>query len=284
MEDDVRALYKRLYSLMGVCSLWRKVGMSRGIFWSLVPMISRTSGWFMQQPAEISLQRAQARGLHLMASIEARSGVPSFFTDAMKQHADRFCTINLTADARRWLNVVLSSVLDRAAPECLKELSLCYDPPLFEVPHPPAGSHDYLTPYNPSKQHKMNTLFQTLRVLRVRNVHIHWQHVSLTQLVELRIDSIMLGFNSDLYQFILSLTSAPQLRKLQITSVVTLPDPTDMDFAPLAFPNLQSLALEDLYWDAIWIVLASIIPGQHQVAVYATDKSLCENTPTEIAW
>ncbi|CAE6459262.1 unnamed protein product [Rhizoctonia solani] len=81
-ETNIRGFYRRLYSLMEVCSFWNSVGSSQATLWSLVPLLNDRVGWLPEQPTKVSLQRALGRELHLMARVKTRSEVPEYFIEA----------------------------------------------------------------------------------------------------------------------------------------------------------------------------------------------------------
>ncbi|KDN39037.1 hypothetical protein RSAG8_09073, partial [Rhizoctonia solani AG-8 WAC10335] len=43
LERDTRMIYRRLYSLLGVCSVWRELVLARGAMWSVIPIIESRS-------------------------------------------------------------------------------------------------------------------------------------------------------------------------------------------------------------------------------------------------
>ncbi|KDN39636.1 hypothetical protein RSAG8_08664, partial [Rhizoctonia solani AG-8 WAC10335] len=95
------------------------------------------------------------------------------------------------------------------------------------------------------------------------------------KLVELRLQSVVLGYNSKLTSFLRVLQSASELQELKIISVVAFPDgssPPDT-ISNFTFPKLKSLLLEDLDFNVLRILLGSIAPGSHRLTLFLTPKS-----------
>ncbi|CAE6503681.1 unnamed protein product, partial [Rhizoctonia solani] len=254
MEDDISAFYRRLNTLLAVCSVWRKVGTSHGALWTLIPMISRKSGWLTQPAAERSYENAGGHRLHLAASIEKE--VRSAFAESIWRNIRRFQSINVAFESKSLLIRAISILFRRdEALNALTELYLYY---YFEpskeigisVPEP----HEFLTSPDPSDLSSLSIsqTFRSLRTLRLKNIHIHWQLITLPNLVELRIESVMIGTKSNFKQLLIALQTAPQLQKLELISLNTRLDPHHVS-APvqlsIPLPNLQRLYLGDLLSD-----------------------------------
>ncbi|KAJ1302973.1 hypothetical protein OPQ81_003264 [Rhizoctonia solani] len=279
MEDDVRAFYQRLHSLIGVCTVWRKVGMSHGALWTLIPMISRKSGWQMRPLSERSYERAGSRQLHLVASIEKNVALP--YIENISGNFGRFRSINVVFENKMLLSRAIRPLFKRKlASDTLSELSLyrfleLSEEVATEIPE----EHEFLTNLNPSIPFStsIDRTAQSLRVLRMKNVHIHWQLMTFPNLVELRIESVMIGTKAHFRKLLSALYTAPQLQKLELISLGTEPDPedtpaSDSALVPIPLPNLQRLYLGDLYADDAKAILLSITPASYHLSLYLTVK------------
>ncbi|KDN35649.1 hypothetical protein RSAG8_11392, partial [Rhizoctonia solani AG-8 WAC10335] len=178
LEHDIRSYYRRLCSLLGVCSVWYQVGVSQGKLWTLIPMLNKRSEWFMKRVAELSLDRARGHNLHLAASV-AKRACPDFL-DILKDPQNRYHTINITADRLPLLHEVLQLSLRSQDPHPLSELSIYYpSDPMYTHHFPPFDAFlDALI--NPSSYHEIRYHLPLLRALRLRGVYIHWQTCTLT--------------------------------------------------------------------------------------------------------
>ncbi|CAE6494365.1 unnamed protein product [Rhizoctonia solani] len=275
VEDDIGAFYHRLHTLLAVCTAWRKVGMSHGTLWALIPMLSRKSGWVMQPATELSYQRAGGRELYLGASIEKH--VDGNFIKNIRRNFHRFRSINVVFDDKRLLSRAIYSLFKREpVSNSLTELSLYHflgRSEEFGLNIPDAD--DFLTSLRPHVPFStsIDQTVQALHVLRLKNIHIHWHLMTLPKLVELRIESVMVGTKANLRQLLLALLTAPQLQKLELISLTTEPNPdgtTILEPPSVPLPNLQRLYLGDVYSDDAEMILRSITGNPYCMTLYLT--------------
>ncbi|KAG8712656.1 hypothetical protein FRC11_014568, partial [Ceratobasidium sp. 423] len=280
LEHGIRAYYRRLYSLLSVCSVWHHVGISQGKFWTLIPMFIKRSEWLMEHISKLILGRAGGHRLHLAASI-MKCASPAFM-DTLKDPHHRFHAINITSDHLLLLHEALRLLLRSQDPHPLAELSV-YHPSDPALTHYFPESDRYLnTTFGPPNPYEISLYLPSLRILRLRGVFLHWPDVTLTRVVELRLQSVTFRADSKFSHFMTCLTTAPQLRKLEIISVTRIRAPagedadTDMPLQ-VQLPSLQTLHVEDLYSDDIRPVITSIYPGSHHVSLCITDNSLMQS-------
>ncbi|KDN39038.1 hypothetical protein RSAG8_09074, partial [Rhizoctonia solani AG-8 WAC10335] len=131
-------------------------------------------------------------------------------------------------------------------------------------------------------------LMETLAAFRISGIHVHWDNIaSSTRLVELRIEQVVVGYDNAILPFVRALSSAPNLRDLKIISVSTFRawDTIYDSPVPITFPNLESLLLQDLYFNTLEFLLPAISPGSYCSTLFLTRKSLeinvTRDTPEE---
>ncbi|KAH7339151.1 hypothetical protein B0J17DRAFT_659986 [Rhizoctonia solani] len=266
MEDD-----------SALCTVWRKVGMSHGALWALIPMISRKSGWVTQLAAERSYEMAGGRELHLGASIEKEVNLA--FIENIGRNFHRFRSANIVFENKILLSKAIRPLFKRQPASIpLTELSLYHIlEPSEEFGLDIPEEHGFLTslrPYVPFSS-SIDQTVQSLRVLRLKNIYIHWQLMTFPKLVELRVESVMIGTKANFNQLLLALQTAPHLQKLGLISLNTEPDPDDAPASSsisVSLPNLQRLYLGDLYSDDAEMILRSITAGPYYISLFLTIK------------
>ncbi|KAG8704538.1 hypothetical protein FRC11_009784, partial [Ceratobasidium sp. 423] len=212
-ESRIVEYYRRLYRLLGVCTSWRNAILSRGVFWSIVPVIYSTAWCLMtERAAKLSLERAQGRPLHFTAFLSYSS-----YDFLLAEYASRFRTINIASgtealeDMQRFLADFLYS--QSAEPRSLTQLSLChkYEPTYYDrLPVEEDYVHDNSSPEDP-----FNELTSDLSILRIKGAQFNWDRITFShRLTELHLQDIMVGYDTSLQNLIEALSSATQLRDL----------------------------------------------------------------------
>ncbi|KAF8729280.1 hypothetical protein RHS02_07855, partial [Rhizoctonia solani] len=208
IEDHISRLYCQLNSLLAVCSVWRRVGISHGALWTYIPIISRKSGWPGRSVTERSYDRAGGRELHLIASME--KDVDHDFTETIRNNYSRFRSINIVFENKMPLRRGILPLFKRKpASQVLIELSLYHLlDPSEEVGHDLPEEITSLTSLQPSApfSSSIDQTVKQLRVLQLKHILIHWKLMSLPNLVELRIESVMLGNKSSLRELLFTFT------------------------------------------------------------------------------
>ncbi|CAE6526123.1 unnamed protein product [Rhizoctonia solani] len=278
MEQEVRLIYCRIYGLAGVCLTWRKILMTEGVFWSVIPMIARPST-ANQAPFRLCLQQAERYKLHLAAAI-ALSNPHGDLVDVLTKHGPRFHAINLSAGKRKVIRDAISALLQHNASVSLSKLSIQFINTSDMDEMLPRNS-DYLFPRKSPHCYSFTRLVETLSAFHIRGMPIHNIAFS-SRLVELQIGDINLGYDKKVIPFLQALSSASELRDLKLMSVSTLhrPDITpDMvgAFPAVAFPKLQSLHLQDLYFNTLEFLLPMIAPGSYSTTLFLTPKTVWVN-------
>ncbi|KAG8717280.1 hypothetical protein FRC11_003787, partial [Ceratobasidium sp. 423] len=185
------------------------------------------------------------------------------------------------------IRTIMRLLLSRTPPEMMTELSICYDIETQDEKKLPYED-EYLFTRDSGHQSLLEGLIESIRILRLSKIHIHFDAMSFQGLVELRIEGIMLGYNWDLQLLLHALSSAPELRNIRLVDIVTLPDLYNVDSendwtistlrSSRSPPNLETLHLEDLYFDTIQLVLKWATPGTRRLVLHLTDRSLAINT------
>ncbi|KAG8681618.1 hypothetical protein FRC11_000892, partial [Ceratobasidium sp. 423] len=288
MKERITIIQKRLDTLLVVCSAWRRALLSNSSFWSLVPFMGEKSGGVMSDAVNLSLRRSHNAPLHLAVNLEncehlkLHEGLVS-----LGKHWSRVQNLNVCSGSLQDIRTIMRLLLSRTPPEMMTELSICYDIVTQDGTQLP-DEDEYLFAHDSGHQSLLEGLIKSIRVLRLSRIRIHFDAVSFQGLVELRIEGIMLGYNSDLHQLLHALSSAPELRNIQLVDIVTLPDPYNVDSknswtistlqSSRSPPNLETLHLQALYFDVIQSVLKWATPGARRLVLHLTDRYLAINT------
>ncbi|KAJ1302989.1 hypothetical protein OPQ81_003281 [Rhizoctonia solani] len=271
-----QTIYRNLHTLLGVCTTWRRVGLSDCNLWSLVPIVRNRNDRFMPTAAHLSFERAAGSKLHLVAELKSdRLDMRNYVRDVLTEHGPRFNTINLHSDSMAPIRVAIYRFVKsiRNTPNLLTGLSLCHHRPDKFMSR---GIDDIYVQSDP-EQGDFNRLLESLQVLRICGLKIHFGGVSFRNLTELRLQDMWAGRTVDVQDFLWSLSSS-QLRRLEIISVFHNPNqanttPRSYDF-PISIPTLELLYLEDLFKDLLDLILESIAPGSHHTTLNLTGKCI----------
>ncbi|GAB1524811.1 hypothetical protein RhiTH_007967 [Rhizoctonia solani] len=279
-----QVIYRNLHTLLGVCSVWRRVGMSHCALWSLVPVVRNRNDRFMSTAAQLSLERASGSKLHLVAELNReRLDMENYVREMLTEYGPRFSTINLHSDSMAPIRVAVRKLVKsvRNASSSLTGLSICHHRPDKFMAR---GIDDIYGQSDPD-QDDFNRLLEPLRVLRLCGLKIHFGSLSFRNLTELRLQDMWAGRTVDVQDFIWSLSSAAQLRRLEIISILNHPNqinttPRSYDF-PITLPALEVLYLEDLFKDLLDLILESIAPGSHHTTLHLTGKCVRTYPPRD---
>ncbi|CAE6476401.1 hypothetical protein ACGC1H_007683 [Rhizoctonia solani] len=277
----VRLIYRRLYAFLGVCSSWRRVVLSSSSLWTLVPVLEQPNNQWGSLAAQQSLERAVGHRLRLVAyPSNTQPGIEDFIVQTLSQHGHRFDTINIHSDSADSIRHSLASLIKVADGTyvSIKELSLCYSESIGdEISRPHIGGG---TPINfhasPPLPAGVESLIESVRVLRICGMSIVPEGLSFTMLTEIRLQSLVLGPKSAFVELLEVLSSSSQLRTLELISILTIhsnwPRAPEKKF-PISLPNLRDVYLEDLDLDTLEFVLQSIAPGSYTTTLNWTARS-----------
>ncbi|KAH7326800.1 hypothetical protein B0J17DRAFT_722744 [Rhizoctonia solani] len=279
MKDEIWLIYRRLYTLLGICSVWKDILTYRGALWSVVPIISNLSTveW---GPSEYNLQRAGGSALHLAAATEFPSS-PTHLRSVLLKHSPRFHTIDLDMESVSEIRNTLIALLQRNTPKSLSQLRIQL------IDFGPFSSHtlpdndDYILPHN--SRFLFADFVKNLATFRISDAHFHWGSLTFSNpLADLWIE-VVLGHDDAIISFARALSSASNLRDIKIISVMTFqklgstlglsPSLTP----PVVLPALQSLHLQGLYLNTLECILSIIAPGPYNLALLLTCKGVNVN-------
>ncbi|KAF8757843.1 hypothetical protein RHS01_03540 [Rhizoctonia solani] len=260
MDQRVWLIYDRLHTLRGVCSAWRDIIMDRGSLWSVIPMI-RTRSHGEIAPYEFSLQRAGKGTLHLAAFHRCFVFWERDFTKLISEYGPQLRTINIILNNTHLETVreTVCTLLDHDLTGSLSEFSVALEELRFKhredsdyhdwdytVPEFPR-EFDYLFPCDSPQHTSFALLLKSLVAFRIKNILLHWEHISFSsQLTELHIQSIKLGYDDAIVPFVQTLSSAPELRVLNVIESrrsVILVNRLRSALIPVELPKLQTLIL-----------------------------------------
>ncbi|KDN34374.1 hypothetical protein RSAG8_12540, partial [Rhizoctonia solani AG-8 WAC10335] len=291
MSDSLVKMYRQLHTLASVSCMWRNLALSRGEFWSTVPIVDPDYSPFslrFKRATKLSLTRATHGDLHLAAIRDYRYRPIGLLRD----HASRFRTVNITAKSRYSIDSTFRPFLKLGPSKRLSKLSL-----RIESEAPPKQNNlildeDHLFPFSSEDRESFDELInedresfdeliKSLSVVRICGVQIHWgRTVFSKQLIELHLQDITLGYDIAMANLLRALASATELRELKLISVSTFYN-TQMLLSPtpgsIVLPKLQNFLIQDLYSSTLSLVLDAITSRSHELTLHLTQKCVQAN-------
>ncbi|CAE7197587.1 unnamed protein product [Rhizoctonia solani] len=271
VEFTIRTYYHRLHTLLGVSSVWRKVGISMPILWNLVPVIRDVR--FTLSPLGISLSLRRSKTLPLDLAVLIPQIVPHGLATKLAKHASRFRTINILSEQPHTIREIMSALMERHVCDSLTELSLC----VSDLEHiDRLGNNPYYMFPPQSPAHPLFIqLLQSITQLRLLGATLDWSQITFSaRMVEIRIRSVIIGSDSVLHEFLQALATAPQLEKLELATITSFPEPNLGNPPLVILPKLQSLILSHLYFNTLSVILCSITPFSHRLSLNLNDSAL----------
>ncbi|KAH7332982.1 hypothetical protein B0J17DRAFT_771468 [Rhizoctonia solani] len=268
--EAILALYRRLCSLTSVCSHWRRICLSTGSFWSLIPILRRKGDG---PPMDMCLERAGDSKLHLVGEVGV---LDPQVVEVITQYGPRIQTLDISG-VRHNARKIVASVLKHSNSGGIANLSVrdyqaCYRRDRFEQ------SRNLFSP-DSSEYTLFSRFADSLNVLRLCGFNLNWTQVHFSRLVELRLEEVALEDKAMATNMLLAVASAPELRRLQLSRMevrqdITRENQSDQPISlPVSLRELQSLCLRDIHRDLLPFLLQSINPGSYQTLVGFTQPS-----------
>ncbi|KAG8689967.1 hypothetical protein FRC11_014620 [Ceratobasidium sp. 423] len=271
MSRRVELIYRRLYSLLGVCASWRRVGLSTKALWSVIPFIDPHVGDPRLRSAGLSLERAGNEGLHLAVYLKKHT-FPAF--GPLYTHLHRFGAITISQEGDATFTAVSILRMFLAYGVCQSISKLCLENIANNIHletrnHPVAESSK---PLNIELAHYLPQFFQllaSLSTLRLHGLTLDWANTTFSnRLAVLQIGGISLGSQPIIDAFISALTSARELRELKLISIRAMPDEdVNVPVNGLVLPKLEFLHIEDLYFNVLDLFMKVLAPGPYHLTV-----------------
>ncbi|CAE6426335.1 unnamed protein product [Rhizoctonia solani] len=284
VKSGTLGVYRRLHTLVAVCSVWRNICMSHGILWSLIPLFHTGSNNFPTPETLRNLHRAAGNSkLHLVAQLGHCAPSNDILGEWISREK-RVATINLTCQSRSTTRSILEYFLDNPTStlSSVTQLSICSM--LEGYSRAEAGSEDPRLIFSRQSEYqaKLPRLVESLRSLRIRNTYFHLADMKFFNLVELRIQDLRFGSTITVLELFQSIFSASNLRIFHITSVFAHCEPDDeimsnpgFSCQELSFPNLQRLWIEDVRINVLKALFLSIKPGRYETSIRLSGAWYC---------
>ncbi|EUC54406.1 hypothetical protein RSOL_046170 [Rhizoctonia solani AG-3 Rhs1AP] len=222
MGQKIKYIYKRLHALLGVCSIWRQIGLNHSELWFLVPVIYGESGFSIHRATNLSLQRALGTNLHLGAILSQKSPGGAIDIKDIATQISRFRAINIVTESDSALREIFGQLLSTDVPK-LSELSLCLDyesEPSTDLAMSLKQRFLFKSPYTYLPQ--FTKLLESVTKLRLSGAGAYWDQVTFShRLVEVRLEDFVFGYEPDLAVFLATLASASELQYLSLISITT---------------------------------------------------------------
>ncbi|KAG8759304.1 hypothetical protein FRC11_002148, partial [Ceratobasidium sp. 423] len=279
MKQSLVALYHSLYGLLSVCSVWRKILLSRGSLWSMIPI--KLADSYLQRNSKdpeftrLALERAGGADLHLAAIL---SRVYRGFNGltGLTKCASQFRTINIVSDTHFGIISILNHFRDLDSSGKLSHLSIRHESDLRTDRLP--REFNYIFSLGSNDQKVFESLLKRISVLRLSGVVLHWDEaVFSNRLVELELQEITMGYDSEISKFLEALSSATQLRHFKFSSIKTFPDSPASQTTPInsniSLPNLETLLARNLYYNTLHYLLSSLTSRPRCLTLHLTRKT-----------
>ncbi|CAE6512708.1 unnamed protein product [Rhizoctonia solani] len=281
MENSLTAIQQNRYCLLQVCSMWRNVLLARDVFWSMVGTYhlltdDLSHGASLRKYMNLPVRGTKRANLRLFLAVPLPT---DFGLNTLKEHASRFRTINISAGADfvpSSIKHIVDALLKNTFP-LLSELSISHD--IEGASYPRSLGKKHIIHHSSSDWTRFLQTVKPLSALRITGLALSWRHMVFSnRLVELRLERITLGRDSELPEFLNALSSAPELRDLKLISVMTfyeelVPLGTIQERQYITLPKLESLLLEDLFFNTLDLLSQWLIAGTCRLTLHLTKHS-----------
>ncbi|CAE6435331.1 unnamed protein product [Rhizoctonia solani] len=278
MEDSLTMMQRHLYSLLHTCSMWRSVILNRNVFCSIVGTYKVWSrGSQYPTNANLPIRGTKEGSLNLAVALRLPG---DFDWGALRNHAHRFRSINIAGGIHHpTLSKDIIDVFLENIPSQLSELSIRHATAKEWSQSFVPSEGQYIIPHSSSDWAPFLEIVKSLSILRISGDAFSLRHMVFSnRLVELRLQSVTIGLDSEFSEFLNVLSSASELRELKLISVITIrdlivPRGTVREKQHTTLPKLQSLFLEDLYSNTLDLFSQWLTPASCRLSLYLTDSS-----------
>ncbi|CAE6417974.1 unnamed protein product [Rhizoctonia solani] len=264
-RTDTFGYYRRLHTLAAVCSIWRRICISQGFLWSLIPIYHHFPN---QEILHILCRAAGSSKLHLVAELGAT--MPPNFNKTLEklvQNGHRFNTINLMCETQLATKSVLEYFLDNPS-STLGSITNMYLYSKATAYVTDIGTHEqaqYVFSWSSAYQASFSKLVGSLRSLRIRHTHFHLTNMKFVNLVELWLQELDFSPTGTVQEILRSVSSASNLRIFRVASILArggaISGPgSSFSYQQFSFPNLEKLWVEDVQFTVLKALLLSIQP------------------------
>ncbi|KAG8730484.1 hypothetical protein FRC12_020238 [Ceratobasidium sp. 428] len=187
------------------------------MLWNLVPVIRGPRFSLSYEATSLSLNRSGTLPLDLALMIPYF--VPNSLMADLTKHASRFRSINIVSQEPDTVQDILRPLLEHNTSSSLSELSLCVTQ-LEHIDQLGDEPNYMFPPDHESSKDRLPQLLQSLTRLRFNGATFDWAQITFsTRLVELRIHSVFLGYDSFLHEFLRAISAASELQQLSLASI-----------------------------------------------------------------
>ncbi|CAE6416196.1 hypothetical protein ACGC1H_007210 [Rhizoctonia solani] len=287
MEDSLMAIQKHRHCLLQVCSMWRNVLLARDVFWSMVGTYNLGTdnlprGMCPMKYMNLPLRGTEGANLNLVLVVPLPT---DFGLNVLKEHAPRLRTINISAGADYAASSIkhIIDTLLKNTPSLLSELSISHD--IQEIHYLSSLGNKHIVRHGSSDWTRFLQIVKSLSALRITGLALSWRHMMFSNRpVELRLQRITLGRDSELPEFLNALSSAPELRDLKLISAMTfyeelVPLGRIQERQHITLPKLESLLLEDLFLNTLDLLSQWLIGSTCRLTLHLTEHSLTNVLP-----
>ncbi|ELU39273.1 valine-tRNA ligase [Rhizoctonia solani AG-1 IA] len=179
MKNSVASIYRASHNLRSVCSVWKNVVTSRGVFWNIIPLFeSQTRFIRFKQAMDLSLSRA-GTGNYFAASLNRHKNVVD--RALLKKHAPRLRTFNILARSSYSFPSIIETFLASSSIRSLafSQLFACLIHNRLRLPKDPSVNCAF-SPDSPQGD-LFRKPVESLSVMRLSNIDIDWRGITVSQ-------------------------------------------------------------------------------------------------------
>ncbi|GAB1528476.1 hypothetical protein RhiTH_011670 [Rhizoctonia solani] len=260
-----------LYNIAGVCRGWRAAVLAQTSLWNLIPIIcyrGRHRTFITMRSAALAIERAECSNMRLAADLGLFRPAGSPVLEQLFRLKPRIHYVNLRTSGYFNLEEVLNPIIEIAGTDAITELSLCFEPSAVFMSERPDSY--VLFGHNMDSQLPLFELsLGSVKVLRLKNVIFRAPNASLGILRELRLQDIMFDNSIALMETLKPLSTASRLERLDFIKIEVndVNSHTPIPDISILLPNLRTLNIEDMSYEATHTVLCCIKPGSYQTVL-----------------
>ncbi|KAF8671650.1 hypothetical protein RHS04_08214 [Rhizoctonia solani] len=260
-----------LYNIAGVCRGWRAAVLAQTSLWNLIPIIcyrGRHRTFITMRSAALAIERAECSNMRLAADLGLFRPAGSPVLEQLFRIKPRIHYVNLRTSGYFNLEEILNPIIEIAGIDAITELSLCFEPSAVFMSERPDSY--VLFGHNMDSQLPLFELsLGSVKVLRLKNVIFRAPNASLGILRELRLQDIMFDNSIALMETLKPLSTASRLERLDFIKIEVndVNSHTPIPDISILLPNLRTLNIEDMSYEATHTVLCCIKPGSYQTVL-----------------
>ncbi|CEL62874.1 hypothetical protein RSOLAG1IB_10542 [Rhizoctonia solani AG-1 IB] len=211
MSISVSRICLSLYRLIGVCSVWRRVGLGHSALWALVPLVCHGMPPHLTELSAYNSLECGGRNNLLLAADVHNFRSSEIIKAHLTANGHRFRIIKIRGSSVPEIESLLEAILTRAIPASIVELALCFQRRGSTQPQSP-WTHTLFNSSTSSARSIFKEALTFVKVLRFSDILPPTIAQTFTNVVRLRIHAIAFGKDAVFGEFLGSLHAAVNLQ------------------------------------------------------------------------